>query len=273
MADNPVQTKNSLLTYVRLSLHMIGLNIASAAEYRLSFVSQVIGIMLNDFSHILIWLIFFRRFQIINGWQFTDIMLLMGIFLLSFGFLSVLSGGLIELAKYIVRGDLDYFLSFPKNPLWHTAVNRLEIPGLGDALLGIIVFLFFTGSQSLEKIIIYILVSSLSGIIIVNFAIITQSLGFFFGNFEESADRWLWTLFGIALYPQTIFGGWLKVFTLTVFPTFFIIYLPVEILKHFNWTFLGLLAGFALLTFVIGITVFYKGLRRYESGNLINVRI
>ncbi len=268
-----LHSERRFLTYINLTRHIVGLNISAAAEYRVSFATQIVGIIGNDITHILIWVIFFDRFTTLNGWQFHDMMLLLSVFMLSFGIFGIFTGGLIELAKYIVRGDLDYFLTFPKNVLWHTAVNRLEIPALGDATLAILVFVFLTGPLSLEKVAIYLLVSILSSLILINFTITTQSISFYLGNFEESADRWLWTLFGVALYPQTIFSGWLKVVTLTVLPSFFIIYLPVELLKHFNWEFLGILVAAVIFSSIISLTVFHKGLRRYESGNLINIRL
>lgn len=273
MGGNAMKKKNRLLTYISLTVHMIGLNIASAAEYRLGFIIQTVGILFNDLTYIVVWMLFFNRFTVINGWEIQDMALLVSVFYLSFGFLGVFSGGLIDLAKYIARGELDYFLAFPKNVLWHEAVSRVEIPGLGDALFGVVVLLFFTGGISLEKFAVYILVSVLSGIIFINFAIITQSLAFFFGSYEESADRWLWTLFGLCLYPQTIFSGWLKLITMTILPSFFIIYLPVELLNHFDWCLMAWLLGSVVVGSALSLLVFYRGLRRYESGNLINVRI
>lgn len=264
---------NKFTRYVSLTWEIVSLNISSAMEYRISFLSQVLGIILNDISHLLIWAIFFGRFQTINGWQIHDMMLMLSVFFTVFGVHGIFGGGLLELAKYIARGELDYFLTFPKNVLWHSVVNRTEIPSIGDFILGIIIFLFLTGPLTFEKILVFILVSLISTAILFNFTITTQSLPFYLGNFEESADRWLWTLFGMALYPQTIFTGWLKVFTLTILPTFFLVYLPVGMLKNFSWADLGIMLAFAVGTFFLAIFVFYRGLRRYESGNLINIRV
>jgi len=273
MADKFSQKHSWFWRYVDLSWHMVWLNVSSQMEYRLSFISQVLGIMFNDFTHIVLWMIFFDRFTTINGWQFHDMMLLLSVFLVIFGWLEVYTGGLPELAKYIARGELDYFLTFPKNVLWHSSVSKSDIAGIGDVLLALIIFFFLTGPLTVEKIVVYTIVTLLSTLILINFTIITQSLAFFFGNFEESADRWLWTLFGIALYPQTIFGGWLKVITLTLLPSFFLVYLPVSLLQKFSWPPLLILGAFCLGTFLLAAFVFYRGLRRYESGNLINVRV
>lgn len=273
MADKNSSHINSLKRYISLTWHIAWLNISAAMEYRVSFLTQVIGIVINDLSYLLIWTLFFKSFPIINGWQIHDMLLLMAVFFVIFGTLETVFGGGTELAKYITKGELDYFLTFPKNVLWHSTMSRSDIAGIGDMILGIVIFLFLSGPLTLEKIIVYLIVTTFAFLILFNFVIITQSLAFYVGNFEESADRWLWTLFGVALYPQTIFSGWIKVVTLTVLPTFFIIYLPVSLLNHFSWQPLLLIIGFWLLTSGLALLLFYRGLRRYESGNLINVRI
>jgi len=99
------------------------------------------------------------------------------------------------------------------------------------------------------------------------------SLAFYFNNFEFTSERWFWTLFGFILYPQSFFTGWFKVITLTIIPLFFIIGLPVRLIQSFNATDLLYMLGFWLLTLILALVVFSRGLRRYESGNLINLKM
>ena len=37
-------------------------NLLSAMEYRVAFLSQAIGMVINDFMYFVIWIIFFDRF-------------------------------------------------------------------------------------------------------------------------------------------------------------------------------------------------------------------
>ena len=55
------------------------INLASAMEYRVAFISQSIGMILNDGVYFLIWIIFFDRFKDIRGWQLTDMFLVFGV--------------------------------------------------------------------------------------------------------------------------------------------------------------------------------------------------
>lgn len=258
---------------MKLTWEMTKLSILSAMEYRLSFILQVFGMILNDLGLLVVWIIFFNRFTAVNGWTMHDMVLLFAVFLLIFGLFASFFGGMFELAKYIARGELDYFLALPKNVLWHSSTSRTEIPAMADLILGSALFIFFTGHLSFERVITYFSVAILGTLIIVNFGIITQSLAFYIGNYEESGERWFWILFTIGLYPQTAFTGALKLITLTIIPIFFVVEMPVNLLKEFHWELFAGMLGFWLVTFMIGLWMFNRGLRRYESGNLINVRL
>lgn len=259
--------------YVVLTFEMAKLSLLSAMEYRASFIVQIIGMILNDVGLIAVWVIFFGRFQQINGWMAGDVFLLFSVFLVSFGLFAFISAGTIEMSKMIAHGQFDYFLALPKNPLWHVSVVRHELFALSDVFVGIFAFFFLTGPFGIAKTVIYILVVTFSALILYNFAVITQSLAFFVGNYEESAERWIWTLFGIAVYPQTIFTGWLKTLTLTILPAYFVVDIPVSLLKEFDWRLLASLFGFWLLTLLLALFMFKHGLKRYESGNLLDPRV
>jgi ABC-2 type transport system permease protein len=48
---------------------------------------------------------------------------------------------------------------------------------------------------------------------------------------------------------------------------------PVELLRSFNWQWLGWMILATVVLFVIAIVMFKRGIKRYESGNLINIRV
>ena len=258
--------------YVRLTWEMTKLAIASEMEYRITFVTKVIGMVINDFGLLLLWVIFFKKFPAVNGWQFHDMLLLYAIITVSFSLFGLFSGGTMELAKLVTKGELDYFLTLPKNVLWHVSVSKTEISVLGDFVFGVIM-LFFAGPFSLGQLGVYVLVTLASCFLMYSFASTVQSLVFFFGNFEETAERWYWTLFGFSLYPQSVFSGWLKAIMLLVIPAFFVVSLPMQIIRSFDFPHLLLLLAATLGFFCLSVFTFQKGLRRYESGNLINVRV
>jgi ABC-2 type transport system permease protein len=261
--------KNSFWAYVRLTWEMSKFSLLSAMEYRMSFWVKIFGMIVNDLFHIFAWVVLYQSF---HGWVFQDTALLFAIFLTMSGIFIYFAAGTLHIAKNIAEGKLDYYLSLPKNPLWHMVVDRTEIFGLADVVIGIVLFALF-GNPDLQRILLFLGVVFISIIILIAYTIFVQSLAFFVGDFEETAERWFWTLFGFGFYPQNIFFGPMKLVTLTVLPAFFVFTVPTRLLTSFDWMDLLLLVLVAAASFLISIQVFQIGLKRYESGNLINVRI
>ena len=263
---------STVVKYISLTWEMTKLSILSAMEYRVSFFVQVFGMFVNDIAFIVMWLIFFQKFPSINGWQFQDTVMLFALTTVNFAIVMIFARGAFELSRTIARGELDYYLSFPKNVLWHVLVSKTEISAIGDLLFGLIIF-FFSGNISLEKIGLFVVIGILTALIFLNFIIITQSITFYVGNFEEAAEQMFHALLGFMLYPQTAFYGALKIVMLTIIPAFFIATLPVQLIQKFNPQLFLILIGFWIFTTIIATVIFKCGLRRYESGNLINVKM
>ena len=86
--------------------------------------------------------------------------------------------------------------------------------------------------------------------------------------------RQLWEfLITFSLYPRPLFSGALKFVLFTILPAGFIGFLPVELLRDFTWLGLGAAVGGAVIYSVLAALVFAAGLRRYESGNRIGIRV
>lgn len=258
--------------YILLTIEIQKLNILSAMEYRTSFLLQVIGMIVNNTGLVLVWVIFFKRFNNVNGWTFQDTTLMFAISTMVYAIVMIFSRGAYELSRTINLGELDYYLVLPKNIMWNASVSKTSISAIGDLIFSLLIFLF-SGEISINKIVLFLSVSVLASIILYSFIIITQSISFFVTNFEDAAAQFFDCLMGFTLYPQTVFHGLLKILMLTVFPAFFMIALPIQIVKNFNIYDLAILFVVAITLFFISKFAFEKGLKRYESGNLMNVRL
>lgn len=262
----------SFWSYIKASWYITKLNISSLMEYKAAFISQVFGMAINDVGLLMLWVIFFASFKSVNGWGMQQTMVLFSISTTSLGLLRAIANGTQEMARKIPKGEMDYFLTLPKNVLWQVAFSESDISGWGDALFGVLLFLFFVHPSPLQMLI-FIVVNILAALILNNFAIIFHSAAFFFGEFEETAERLFVSLLLMGLYPETAFSGVLKMLSFTVLPALFIAWIPVRLLESFNWTQVGYMLLFFAGSFALAVFIFKKGLRRYESGNLINVRM
>jgi len=245
-------------------------NLQSAMEYRTSFIIQSLFMILNDIVWVIFWFIFFNKFNVINNWQFADIMVMMAVITAAWGFTGVFFGNFRYLASVIRDGQLDFFLALPKEELTHVLISKSKFDAFGDLIFGVVLAVIFI---PLAKIPLLILLLVLSCMILIGFAIILGSLSFYMGSAVETAETGLMGVLSIASYPFSAFTGYTKFILLALIPAGFVSGIPVEILKNFSLTWLLLMVLCAVVLLALAILIFKAGVKRYESGNLINVRM
>ncbi len=247
-------------------------NLESVMEYRVSFLSQVIGMMLNNGIYFVVWVIFFDRFQSVRGWGLSDMFVTFGVTCCAFGLVSLFFGNAFNLGDIIVKGRLDYYLSLPRPVLLHAVASRTVASGLGDFTYGWLSFAVsgvFTWA-SLPRFVLAIL---LAAVVFASFLMILQSLAFWIGTTSYISGIGMTAMLNFAIYPISLFDAGSRLILFTLIPAALMGAVPAGFVRSFGWdTLLELLLGAgALLAAAIG--VFYAGLRRYESGSGIQVEV
>jgi ABC-2 type transport system permease protein len=260
----------SEFTFIRT---LVAINLSSAMEYRAAFITQILGMLLNNGIYFVFWLLFFDKFGAVNGYEIGDIYLLFGIVAMAFGIGSTLAHNTgANLAGLIAQGRLDYYLALPRNVLTHVIFSRMAISAIGDLAFGMIAYLF-TGRYNLIDFVFYLLTAFIAGTIYVGFSVITGSFAFFIGNSQNLSMQASNALITFALYPNTLFSGFARFLLYTLVPAAFVGAIPVQIVKERNLMLLLGMIGVAVLIWLIATFVFYTGLRRYESGSAMNVNL
>lgn len=251
-------------TYVRCNLQI-------ALEYRISFLAQVFAMALNDAMWIMFWAMFFTRFPVVRAYGFGDVVTVWSLAALSFGLATAFFGGATRYASQVARGGLDFFLVLPKPVLIHLVVSRMSVSAWGDVLFGLVAYLLLARPAP-ATFGLFLLLTLFATAIFVAFAILTNALAFWLGNAEGFAQQMMNALVTFSVYPSTLFSGVVKVLLFTVIPAGFIAYVPVELLRAWDWWLASALVGAAAGGLALATAVFYAGLRRYESGNLLAMR-
>jgi ABC-2 type transport system permease protein len=255
----------------RFVLAYLALNVSAALEYRAAFLLQALGMMLNDVVFFIFWVLYFARFPNVAGWGAGDVALLWAVAATSIGLSAALFGNCTRLATLVVQGQLDYYLSLPKDTLLHLLISRSGLAGWGDVFFGLLAYALFGRHDPLSLVLYAVLVAS-STLIYVSFNVLAGCLGFWIGNAEAAAFQAQQATLNFSLYPGAMYHGWIRVLLFTVLPAGFISHLPVEIMRSFDpWLMAGVL-GFAAFSVAAASVVFRIGLRRYESGNLVVLR-
>ena len=251
-------------------------NLLSAMEYRVSFLTQVFGMMLNNAIYFVFWIIFFARFEEINGWDLVDMLFLFGVVATGFGAGTYLFGNAIRLSSLIASGQMDYYLSLPRPVLLHALASRSNASSAGDFTYGLFSFgaaIYFSGSFGGLMLLRFTLGCMASIVVLISFLVLVQSLTFWIGNTSLLTRHAFNAIVTFSLYPITLFDGTAKLLLFTLIPAAFIGAVPAEFVRRFDLLQLTQICAGGAVFLLLAVFIFYRGLRRYESGSAIQVRM
>lgn len=251
-------------------------NLLSAMEYRVSFLTQMFGMMLNNAIYFVFWIIFFSRFEEINGWDLVDMLFLFGVVATGFGAGTYLFGNAVRLSSLIASGQMDYYLSLPRPVLLHALASRSNASSAGDFTYGLFSFgaaIYFSGSFGGLMFLRFTLGCLASIAVLISFLVLVQSLTFWIGNTSLLTRHAFNAIVTFSLYPITLFDGTAKLLLFTLIPAAFIGALPAEFVRRFDVLQLVQICAGGAVFLLLAVFVFYRGLRRYESGSAIQVRM
>ena len=144
--------------------------------------------------------------------------------------------------------------------------------GWGD-ILSSITFLIISGYCTLGNIPLIVLFMGASCVIITSFSLIMGSLAFWIEDSHLLSKQIFEFLLTFSNYPRSIYVGTVKFVLLTVIPSGFIGFMPIETIKNFTYEGMFMILGFTLLYLGLAIALFYRGLGRYTSGNKLGFKV
>ncbi len=247
-------------------------NVQSVMEYRVSFLFQVVGMMLNNFIYFAIWIIFFDRFKEVRGWGISDMYITYGVLASAFGLVALLFGNAFTLSDIINQGRLDYYLSLPRPVLLHTVSSRMISSGMGDFSYGFLSYAI-SGQFSWDGLLRFILATLLAAAVFAAFLILIQSLAFWMGVISNLSNLAVNAMITFGIYPITLFDNYAKLILFTVIPAAFVGAVPAAFIRAFTWQVLAEMLAGAIVFLFIAVTIFRLGLKRYESGSAIQVEV
>lgn len=261
-----------MLTEVKKSLKLIlyyfKFNLSSVMEYRVSFLIQSFGMVINNASFIFFWWILFNNVRSIGGYGFKDVMMLWALSSSAFGLCFVIFGNVNQVTRMILNGELDTYLLQPKDPLINIICSKTIVSAWGDTLYGVILFFIVRGFD-LKGFLLFLMFCGTSSMIFASILVTVHALSFYSGSVEGLAQLITEFLISFSIYPEGIFKGGLKYILYTLIPAAFMVYIPARIIDNFNVIMLLEVLGVTVVWVLTAYAMFYKGLKRYESGNLI----
>jgi len=256
---------------VKISLLSVKYAIMREMLNKTTFITNVLFMILNNASMIVQWVVLFSLKENVGGYTFNQVMLLWGISASTYGFSHFFFANSYKLPELINNGKLDSYLVQPKNVLLSVITTDVKTSALGDLIYGyIMVFIFGLSPLNL---ILFTLFTIIGGITLTCISIILSSLSFWFSKTDIVADTGNRLMVSFANYPDGIFKGIVKILFYTLIPVGFVNHIPVKILSEFNLGLFWLVIAVTIMFTILAFIIFYKGLKKYSSSNLMIARI
>jgi len=259
--------------HLKIAFLYFKVNLASAMEYRSSFLMQAFGMALSNATFVFFWWIAFSQVGgKIGGYDFQDVMFIWALCSSAFGLSSILFANVNHLTRLIVSGELDTFLLQPCNVLLSVCCARTSLSAYGDLLYGIVLLALTQGGNGAAWIF-FALAVPVGAALITAVALTAHTLTFLLGDASIAGSMGLEFIINFCIYPEGIYQKFIRGLMYSVIPAAFIVHIPLRLARNFSlsWLVIWLLASALYCGFAVWF--FYRGLRKYESGNLIITRL
>lgn len=275
---------------VRVCLLSVKYNIMREMVNPVTFVTNIVFMMLNNAAILVQWFILFRLRGEIGGYTMKEVMLLWGLTASSFGLSKVLFARVFTLPELIISGKLDSYLVQPKNVCLSVLTSATSTASIGDFLYGLV--LMALSGFSVGRLAMFLLFTVTGTVIFVSFTLLLGSLSFWFVRADMAGGQMVSGMISFMTYPDGIFQGVSRYLLYFLIPVGIAVWKPVHIMTAFRGIEVvgnsvgeagqslqsGLAAlltvvGYAVVLMSIAVFVFYRGLKRYASSSLMEARM
>ncbi|MFA6992944.1 MAG: ABC-2 family transporter protein [Candidatus Gracilibacteria bacterium] len=256
---------------LHFALYAIKKNLQNSAELRTSFLMNVVGMIINNTSFILLWMFFVKSVGIIGGWTAVDIIGLNGYTALCYGIVFSAGGGIRKLADFTASGAFDRFMLSPKNLLLRVATAHFSVSAIGDIVFGVVCLTIYAIliNANILQILLMLLLVIIATIVFLAAVIGIYSISFFFTDADSVTRGFFELFFTPSLFHGGAFQGIMRfIFTFAI-PSLLIGALPVEIIRNVSVGKLLLVSILAIFWFAVAIKFFNWSIRKYESSNFM----
>lgn len=254
----------------RIFLALKSQYIKTEMEYTANFWMMLLSGVLTRVVSMAAPFVIYSNIPDISGWKRDEIYLILSFLFIAEGLCSVLFEGIWQIPAMVFDGKFDSILSRPVSPLFQVLSYGMGLQGISVFLVGAVsmsVFLNRLGMWNLQGVVVSMFLGLCGTWLCMSFYLLGNSVVFWFDSGGRTAVPYTLTEVGqYARYPLEIYPRIVRFLLLFLVPYGFICVVPVEILRGSLPRFgcLGV-AGASLGFFLLARTVFYRGIRRYES--------
>lgn len=261
--------KRGLKFYLSIYRKILTQDLKTKLSYRSDFIISMIGMIITNIAGFISFMILFRNFPTINGWDYYHMLFLYGFSLVALTPVQCLFDNNWNLRFAVQSGDFIKYCFRPVNVFFYFMSEVFDVKGLGQLAFGIgtIIFAWIkiglpVSVLAIAKMLIFLLTASLFMIALMNFAAATC----FWLTGSGYVMVIMFRFKDFAKYPASIFQGVFKVIFTFIIPIAFIAYYPsLVILTPGSVPLLSWLSPlFGLLVFWLSYKFWMLGVRKYD---------
>src|SRR5216683_2961989 len=206
------------------------LNLAEELQYRANFVASVLGTLFSMATALLTLSLFFHHTTSLGGWDYWEIVVLLGVFNALSGVIeAVLRPGIGQLAGEVRSGDLDLVLVKPVDAQGFVSFRRLDIWRFADVALGLALAGYALTRlgriPSVAQLVAFALALASAAVVVYAIWVVLMSLAFWFVAVENISVLFD-ALFEGARYPVSAYPGALRFIFVYLLPIAWITTVP-----------------------------------------------
>jgi ABC-2 type transport system permease protein len=260
------------LHVLRLLSALFKINVQMTLAYR---ADTVVNILLN-----IMWLgwellglgIIFSNTQSLAGWQFGELVALLGVFRLVNAFMAALIWPNTEKFNTSIRdGTLDYTLILPANSMFLVTFSRMVIWRVWDLALGaVLIFVGIRmsgGTPTPFNLFSFLLLAGTGSVILYSLWIVLISTTFWFVKFDNNVNI-LQALLDTGRYPATVYPAWLRLIVTFIIPVAVATTVPMQALRgDLSLSQIVLFLGVSAASFLVAAQIWRLGIRHYSGAS------
>lgn len=246
-------------------------NLAEELQYRGNFIASLLGTAFWLAMAMLTLAVFFRQTDRLGGWEFWEVVVLLGVFNTLAGIIdAVLRPGIGGLAQQVRSGDLDLVLSRPVETQFFVTFRHLGVWRLADVGLGLALVAWATSRLDATPSPLEVLafgVALLSAVAVVyGLWIALMSLAFWFVAVENISVLFD-AVFEAARYPVSAYPGALRFLFVYLLPIAWTTTIPASTLsgRLQPWT-IPVTAAVGIAALGVSRLLWRAALRRYTGA-------
>ena len=209
---------------------LVGAQIRSQYQYRLSFALDLAGNFLISFIDFLAMLVLFHNTTRLGVWSVREVAFLYAMSSISFALTDLLVGHFDQFPQKIRDGTFDILLVRPRSTLFQVIGSDFQLRRLGKAIQGAIVLGYVVGTLSIPwdagRIGMLVLMMPCAIVIFGSVWTVGSCLAFWTTDGGEFANAFTYGGNFMAQYPIDIFSSWMRRFLAYIVPLAFVCYFP-----------------------------------------------